>query len=74
MATEKREVPFKGAYWWSDSQNVTRILEKTLKEVLSETRVSEIEIRGSDFDDGRQHHTVKIEIRDNKVHITKIRT
>lgn len=69
----RKTIPFKGIYWWSDSQNVTRILEKELKEIISETQIRTIEISGNDFNDGRENRHIKItvDILTNKIEVEK---
>ncbi|MEZ4103285.1 MAG: hypothetical protein R3B55_01855 [Candidatus Paceibacterota bacterium] len=69
----KKTIPFKGNYWWGNENNVISILEKELKEVLSSTRVGHIEIIGSDFNDGKQFHHIKItvDVSSNKITVEK---
>lgn len=67
----RKTIPFEGVYWWSDSENVTSVLEKELKKIFGGTRVSSIEIHGTDFNDGRESRKIKIEVdtNSNKIRI-----
>lgn len=58
----KKIIPFKGGYWWSDSKNVTDVLQKELSEILSETQVFSIEITGNDFSDGKEYRKITLEV------------
>ena len=67
----KKVIPFKGDYWWGDSDNVTSVLEKEIKQILKDTRVHTIKITGSDFNDGKENHTITITVSNNKIEIVK---
>ena len=66
MSTEKT-ISYKGIYWWSDAENVTSILEEELKKILGTTRISSIQIEGTDFNDGRENHKISITVSDGKI-------
>lgn len=63
----ERKIKYKGNYWWGDAENVTSVLEKEFKNILGNTRVDSITITGTDFNDGRENRTIKIEVGDNKI-------
>lgn len=67
---EEKSIRFSGLYWWTDSKNVTSILNRELKKVLEETRISHITITGSDFNDGKACHTIEITVDTTKNTIT----
>lgn len=66
-----KKIPFKGNYWWGDSDKVISLLKKELEDILGRTRVSSIEIRGTDFNDGRENHLIEIRISNNEIMIKK---
>lgn len=68
---KEKTIVYKGNYWWSDAENVTSVLEKEFKEILSGTRVSSIVINGSDFNDGRENHQIEIRVTNNKIIVFK---
>lgn len=62
--TSEKRIPYRGDYWWSDSKNVTSILERYIEDVLNRNRVTKIEITGTDFNDGRESRFVSIEVKE----------
>lgn len=71
MSQKTKELRFKGSYWWSDSQNVTSLLEIELREILNGVRVGKIIIQGTDFNDGRESRKAEIIVSDNKITVLK---
>lgn len=67
----KETIPFEGNYWWGDSENVTSVVESKIKEILGGLRLGIIEIRGTDFNDGREARKATIKVQGNEITIEK---
>lgn len=66
----KKEIPYEGIYWWSDAGNVIKPLMEELKSITGDTQIYTIQIRGVDFNDGRQIREITIRVDQNNHKIT----